>query len=164
MKTRDLNIILCLLAIGILIAGYYLLYRPEKDKETRLTSEINELQARYDDLKAKEAHRDEYIAETAELKKQFEEELTKYPADLNQESTIMFLKGTEDKFDTWQNVSVGLPRETVFYTLGKTPDTSDVAVGDDASNNSSEPYVCTTAQYPIVFKGSYDQLPAYRYH
>ena len=49
MKTRDLNIILCLLAIGILIAGYYLLYRPEKDKETRLTSEINELKSNFKD-------------------------------------------------------------------------------------------------------------------
>ena len=161
MKTRDLNIILCLLAIGILIAGYYLLYRPEKDKEARLTSEINELQARYDDLKAKEAHRDEYVAETAELKKQFEEELTKYPADLNQETTIMFLKGTEEKYDTWKNVSVGLPKETVFYTLGKAPETADVAVGEEGAASGSEPYVCTTAQYPIVFKGSYDQLQEY---
>lgn len=160
MKTRDLNIILCLLAIGILIAGYYLLYRPEKDKEARLTSEINELQARYDDLKAKEAHRDEYVAETAELKKQFEEELTKYPADLNQETTIMFLKGTEEKFDTWKNVSVGLPKETVFYTLGQVPESSDIAVGEEGAS-ASEPYVCTTAQYPITFKGDYDQLQEY---
>ena len=70
MKTSHINLILVLLAIGMLIGGYYLLYQPEKDKEARLNTEINSLQQRYDELKEMEAHRDEYVAETENLKKQ----------------------------------------------------------------------------------------------
>ena len=162
MKTRDLNIILCLLAVGILIAGYYLLYRPEKDKEARLTTEINELQARYDELKAMEAHRDEYVAETEALKKQFDEEVAKYAPDLNQENTIIYLKGTEEYYETFKNITVGLPYPETFYTLGSSaPETGDIATEGSNNNAGSEPYVCEKCTYPITFSASYDEIKDY---
>jgi len=162
MKTSHINLILCLLAIGILIGGYYLLYQPEKDKEARLTTEINSLQARYDELKAMEAHRDEYIAETENLKKQFMAELAKYAPDLDQENTVMYLKGTEEMYETFDNLSVGLPVPTAFYTLGTARDNSsgDIVSNDGVADGETV-YTCVSADYPINFTCSYDEIKKY---
>jgi hypothetical protein len=163
MKTSHINLILCLLAIGILIGGYYLLYQPEKDKEARLTTEINELQARYDELKAMEAHRDEYIAETENLKKQFMAELAKYAPDLDQENTVMYLKGTEEMFENFDNLSVGLPQPSSFYVLGSAKDNSsgDIVSNDGAASNGDTVYTCISADYPINFTGKYEEVKDY---
>ena len=163
MKTGQINLILCLLAIGLGIAAWYLLYQPEKDKEARLTTEVNSLQQRYDELKAMEAHRDEYVAETENLKKQFLEELAKYAPDLNQENAVMYLKGTEEYFEDWTNVSVGLPHPEPFYTLGagaSTANTGDIATGNETAQQDQS-YVCEKVSYPITFTAKYDEIKDY---
>ena len=161
MKTSTWNILLVLLAIGILIGAYYLLYQPEKDKETRLNVEIGELQARYDELKAMEAHRDEYIAETENLKKQFDEELAKYAPDMDQENTIMYLKGTEVIFEDFMNISVGLPQPTAFYVLGSGAAQQDAGQIVDNTPAMDETFTCYNADYPINFTGRYEEIKDY---
>jgi Tfp pilus assembly protein PilO len=163
MKTSHINLILVLLAIGMLIGGYYLLYQPEKDKEARLNTEINSLQQRYDELKEMEAHRDEYVAETENLKRQFEEELLKYAPDLYQENAVMYLKATEEYFEDWTNVSVGLPHPEPFYTLGagaSDANTGEIATGNEQSQEVQN-YVCEKVSYPITFTAKYDEIKDY---
>ena len=161
MKTSTWNILLVLLAIGILIGGYYLLYQPEKDKESRLNVEIDELQARYDELKAMEAHRDEYIAETENLKKQFDQELLKYAPDLDQENTVMYLKGTEVIFENFDNLAVGLPQPTSFYVLGSGAAQEESGQIVDNSPKMDKVYTCYSADYPINFTGKYEEIKDY---
>lgn len=162
MKTSHINILLVFLAVILCIAGYYFLYQPEKDKEAQLTTEINSLQQRYDELKEMEAHREEYVAKTEELKRQFEEELVKYAPDLYQENAVMYLKGTEEYFEEWTNVSVGLPHPEPFYTLGASApaETGDIATGNQASQEDQS-YVCEKVSYPITFTCKYQEIKDY---
>ena len=162
MKTSHINILLVFLAAILCIAGYYFLYQPEKDKEAQLTTEINSLQQRYDELKEMEAHREEYVAKTEELKRQFEEELVKYAPDLNQENAVMYLKGTEEYFEEWTNISVGLPHPEPFYTLGASApaETGDIATGNQASQEDQS-YVCEKVSYPITFTCKYQEIKDY---
>lgn len=162
MKTSHINILLVFLAAILCIAGYYFLYQPEKDKEAQLTTEINSLQQRYDELKEMEAHREEYVAKTEELKRQFEEELVKYAPDLYQENAVMYLKGTEEYFEDWTNVSVGLPHPEPFYTLGASApaETGDIATGNQASQEDQS-YVCEKVSYPITFTCKYQEIKDY---
>ena len=39
----------------------------------------------------------QFIAETKEFNEQFDEVIAKYAPDLNQETTVMFLKGVEEE-------------------------------------------------------------------
>ena len=162
MKTSHINILLVFLAVILCIAGYYFLYQPEKDKEAQLTTEINSLQQRYDELKEMEAHREEYVAKTEELKRQFEEELVKYAPDLNQENAVMYLKGTEEYFEDWTNVSVGLPHPATFYTLGASApaETGDISTGNEAPQPEQN-YVCQKVSYPINFTCKYQEIKDY---
>ena len=162
MKKSDLIALMLLVTVLCGIGAYYFGYRGCKPRMDELDNEIAELQARYDDLKAKEAKRDWYIEETKRLKQEFEEELTIYPADLNQESTVIYLKGTEEMYDTFKNINVGLPQEASFYTIGASAtanETGDIVANDNQV--TTEPYVCTKCEYPINFTASYEQLKDY---
>ena len=162
MKKSDLIALMLLVTVLCGIGAYYFGYRGCKPRMDELDNEIAELQARYDDLKAKEAKRDWYIEETKRLKQEFEDELTIYPADLNQESTVIYLKGTEEMYDTFKNITVGLPMEAAFYTIGASAtanETGDIVANDNQV--ATEPYVCTKCEYPINFTASYEQLKDY---
>lgn len=162
MKKSDLIALMLLITVLCGVGAYYFGYRSNKPKMDTLDNEIAELQARYDDLKAKEAKRDWYIEETKRLKDEFFEELKNYPADLNQETTVMFLKGTETLYDTFKNLSVSLPHESTFYTIGAVPESTggEISVSENTAP-ATEPYVATRIEYPIVYQGSYDQLKDY---
>ena len=118
MKQSDAKILLVLLAIGLIVASIFLVAKPKNDSIKALQTEISDLQARYDDLCAKEAQKDQFIAETKEFNEQFAAEVAKYAPDLNQENTLMFLKGVEEAHE-FQNVTASLPRPTTYYVLGQ---------------------------------------------
>ena len=156
MTTSNAKILLTLLGIALIVLSVVFIVRPKNESIKGLKVEIADLQATYDDLCEKEKHKDEYIAATAEYNKQFEEELTIYPADLNQETTVMFLKGVEEEQE-FKNVSVSLPRPSTFYILGQ-GSSADGAVVDE---EDSEQYVVETTTYTISYNGSYDGLKEY---
>ena len=118
MSQTNAKILLTLLGILLIVGAVFLVVRPKKEEIDLLKSEISELQARYDDLCEKEKHKDEFLQETADFNKHFDEELVNYPADLNQESTVMFLKGVEEA-NVFENVSISLPRPATYYVLGE---------------------------------------------
>lgn len=156
MTNSNLKILLVLVAIGAIVASVFLVAKPKYDSCKVLESEVNELQARYDDLCAKEAQKDQLIAETEEFNRQFDEELVNYPADLNQESFVMFLKGTEEAQD-FNNVAVGLPKPTTFYVLGE----GAAAEGAAAVDAEEDSYIVETTGYTISYEGSYEGLKEY---
>ncbi len=148
-SSGSIKALLVILGIGLVVASIFLVVKPKNESIKALKVEISDLQTRYNDLCEKEKHKDEYIAETEEFNKQFEEELVNYPADLNQETTVMFLKGVEEN-NIFQNVSVTLPRPSTYYVLG----------GEDADEDS-ENYVVETETYNVTYKGSYDGFQDY---
>ena len=65
MKQSDAKILLVLLAIGLIVASIFLVAKPKNDSIKALQTEISDLQARYDDLCAKEAQKDQCLAENS---------------------------------------------------------------------------------------------------
>ena len=156
--------LILLLGIGILAISIFVVCKPNKEKIDSLEVQKSELETRLADLIEKESHKDELLAETAEFNKQFEDELTIYPADLNQESTVMFMKGVEQNNDVLHD-SFTMPPEEEYYVLGSgaLPGTEDATyempAGDDEEGSAG--YKATAASYGVVYEGSYEGLKDY---
>lgn len=170
-----------LVFLGIAIGALSIIYvaKPNWEKRAALITENAALQQRLTELQGKQARREEYIAETEEYRAKFNELLDAFPADLNQEISIMFMQGIRDSND-FEIDSLGLGAQEQFYVLGygggdaaitspapteaETEGTedaateaapTDLAVGGvtDTSN-----YECYRAAFPITYKGSYESL------
>lgn len=159
MSDTNKKILLVLAAIAILVLTFVFVIKPKREEIASLQSEIDELQARYDDLCEKEKHKDEFIQETADFNEQFDEVVAKYPADLNQESTVMFLKGVEEA-NEFINNSVSMPRDTQFYVLGQGAVEGD-AVETETEEGEDAPYICSQVGYSISYNGTYDGIKDY---
>ncbi|MBP3234124.1 MAG: hypothetical protein J6M65_06855 [Eubacterium sp.] len=159
MKQSDIKILLVLLAIGLIVASIFLVARPKNDSIKALQSEISELQARYDDLCAKESQKDQFIAETKEFNEKFDAEVIKYAPDLDQENTLMFLKGVEETHE-FQNISASLPQPSTYYVLGQGSTAEGATVSEDPEEAANQ-YVVLVDSYSINYKGSYEDLKNY---
>lgn len=162
MKDSDKKILIALLAVAILVLTYMYVYKPTKEDMDSLNSEIDTLEARYNDLVQKEQLKDKYITETEEYNKQFDEILAKFPADLNQETTVMFLKGIEEQYE-FQHDSVSLTEPVDFYILGQGATTGETQVveGTEEGAATDESYVCSLASFPVAYTGTYEGLKDY---
>lgn len=156
MTDTNKKILLTLLGIVILFATYMYIVKPKMSSIKSLETDIDELQARYDDLCAKEAQKDQLIAETEEFNKQFDETVNKFAPDLNQENTVQFFKNSELDND-FVNMSVTMPRDTVFYILGQ----GAVTGQDQALDVEKDAYVAYNDNYNISFSGTYEGLKSY---
>ncbi len=148
MSKSNIKIILVLATIAILGLTYMYVFKPNMDDKAALESEIETLEKKYNDLKAQDAHRDEYLAEIEVNKAYFEDVVADFPATLDQEVSVMFVKGVEkDKGNLQFDVnSVGLGQPALFYTLSGS--TSEEGTG----------YECYRAKLPIAYEGSYEGL------
>jgi len=160
MTSQNAKILLTLLGIGLLVVAIFLVARPKNESIKALEAEVSELQARYDDLCAKESQKDQFIAETKKFNEDFEAELVNYPADQNQESFVMFLKGIEEAQE-FKNVTVALPKPSVFYVLGQGSAAEGATAPEELEEGEAQPYVVETAQYSIAYQGSYEGLKDY---
>ena len=169
MTQSNLRIILVLLAVLVLGGVYMYVFKPNMDDKKSIDSEVETLEARYNELKSMEVHRDEYIAQTAEYNEKFEEAISIFPATLDQEISVMFMKGIEkDQGNLQFDINtVGLGREELFYTLGGSPAATDENGQPVAADGD---YECYKAAFPIMYNGSYegikdlmDYIIAYKY-
>jgi hypothetical protein len=91
LSDRDSKIILFLLIIAV-IALPYVLYTKGLREETEIIKGDNiTLQARLEELQEMNKNRDFYIAETERMKKERDELIASFPAEIDQENTTMFL-------------------------------------------------------------------------
>lgn len=174
--------------VGVAIAAISILYvaKPNMDDVSRIKSENQTLQSRLVELQGKQANRDKYLAETEEYQGKFDDIMNAFPADLNQEISIMFLQGIKEDYD-FDVTSLGLGVQEQFYTLGVGG--GDAALGDgttadaatteattteattteaattaegstDLATDSSEAtgYQCFRAAFPIEYTGSYSAI------
>ena len=96
------------------------------------------LEQRLLDLQDKQSRRDLYLAETEEYQQKFDEILNAFPADLNQEISIMFMQGIKEEND-FDIDSLGLGQKEQFYTLG-------IGGGDTALNADGTPVAADTTE------------------
>lgn len=182
LSKSNIKILLFIAAVAILGLTYLYVFKDNMSTADSIQSEVNTLQTRYDELMAKQQDREMYEEKTAEYNQKFDERLAYFPATLDQEISVMFIKGVEkDQGNLQFGVnSVGLGEPETFYSLSAAA-SADVASDDagttDTSNvdNTEEilaagGYQCLTAAFPITYEGSYegikdfiDYIMAYKY-
>lgn len=182
MKLSKSNIKLILFIVAVAIVGltYLYVFKDNMSDAESIQSEVDTLQTRYDELSEKQKDRDMYEAKTAEYNEKFEERLAYFPATLDQEISVMFIKGVEkDQGNLQFGVeSVGLGEPESFYSLSaaSTANTSDSTDTTDTDTTDTDiavvpgDYQCLTAAFPINYTGSYegikdfiDYIMAYKY-
>lgn len=139
MKITNSSKIALFSLIGILVivfAGIYFV-KPNIEEKRTIDAECMELQTRLDDLLRKEADRPKYEAGIIEYENKYQEVLSSFPADLNQEISIMFLQGIKDNND-FKISSLGLGEKEEFYTLGTggATTTLDASTGEESAEST----------------------------
>ena len=183
LSKSNIKILLFIAAVAILGLTYLYVFKNNMSDADSIQSEVDTLQTRYDELMAKQQDREMYEEKTAEYNQKFNERLAYFPATLDQEISVMFIKGVEkDQGNLQFGVnSVGLGQPESFYSLSAAA-SADVASNDTATDtsdttNSAEDavlasggYQCLTAAFPITYEGSYegikdfiDYIMAYKY-
>ena len=171
---------LILVIVGVIAAvgSYMYVAKPNYDTVQSIQAENDQLRARLAELNQRQANREQYIADTAKFNEEFDKILNSFPADMNQEITIMFMQGIKDnnEFDIG---ALGLGKKESFYTLGSgnaaatldggagsEPDIeaeeAEVSEEGDAAAEAAPAevpaYTCYRASFPITYRGSYDSL------
>lgn len=181
LKDTDKAALLVLLGIAICVLSIFYIAKPNYEAKQSLDSECAELQARLTKLQALEADRPKYEAGIEEYSKKYQQVLDAFPADLNQEITIMFLQGIKDS-NEFTIATLGLEEKTPFYTLGTNTsatlpaegasaegetdteaaaaDTAaaDTAVLTEDTTSDEDDLVCYSAGFPMSYSGSYESL------
>lgn len=168
MKKSDIKILLVLAGVIAVALSIFLYARPKKEEIDSLNAQTAQLTAQYNDLQSKVDKEDEIKAETEQYNKDFEDVLKDYPADLNQESTVMFLKGVEDE-NEFSHENVTLPTDTEYYVLGSGAVSGDASVSTEpavstdasASSGSDDQYIVIKDAYEVDYKGTYEGLKSY---
>lgn len=163
-----------LLAVVAVLVSVMYFVKPNYDETQTIKAECETLEQRLNELQAKQAHRDEYLAGIDEFNDAFQKEMAHFAPDLNQEVTIMFVQGIKDDND-FKVSSLGLGHPEQFYTLGyaggdavisdapPAEATEDAAITGETLTEgdapaSEEAYNCYRADFPITYEGSYEDL------
>ena len=166
LKDSEKGLLLGLLGAAICVGSFMYIAKPNYEETQTLKTEVAQLEVRLADLQAKAAKKEEYLAGIEEYTEEFEKILAHFPADLNQEITVMFLEGIKDDND-FTIGSLSLGRKELFYTLGSstaTDGTLDTAAAatdtalTEAATVEDAPYECYRASFPITYTGSYKSL------
>ncbi|MDE6626581.1 MAG: hypothetical protein K2K56_09460 [Lachnospiraceae bacterium] len=186
----DINkgILLGLAGIAVAILTGLYVAKPNYEQVQTINTEITALQARLAELNQKQANREQYIEDTEKFNAEFEELLSAFPADMNQEITIMFLDGIR-KSNEFAVETLDMGQKEQFYTLGQggadaslnATGTADTATAEDESTEAGaesteapadtgaalteetitgadSAYKCFRAVFPISYYGSYSSL------
>ena len=165
MSKSNIKIILFIVAVAILGLTYMYVFKDNMDSADSIQSEVDTLQTRYDELMAKQQDREMYEEKTKEFNEKFDERLAYFPATLDQEISVMFIKGVEKDQGSLQFGvdSVGLGEPESYYSLSaaaaaNTGDSAEETTGDDAESAVAGGYQCLTAAFPIQYTGSYEGI------
>lgn len=171
-SNRDKSILLVLLGVIVCVICVVYIAMPNFDKKKALDTEATQLQARLTDLQSKMADKEKYETGIVEYTQKYESVLNSFPADLNQEITIMFLQGIKDSNEFDIN-TLSLGEKEPFYTLSSGSDAAISTEGETSATTetteagtlteagtevSDDVLTCYSAQFPINYTGSYESL------
>lgn len=95
MSNRDKFLLVIIGIAGVILLPYFLYIKDARDRIVNLDNEIVQLEARYQELLEYEKNREMYEKGIVEYNKLRDEIIAKYPADIQQASTIMYLLNME---------------------------------------------------------------------
>lgn len=156
------NLLLFLLGVAIIFLPIRFVAMGNFDDKKEIDKQKNERQTYYNDLKAKDNNRQQYIDDTAKYKADYEAILAEFPAELYQDNTIMYLQGIKDEYKfTFPSVTMG--EEMLFYTLGQGA-VGDISLDaapaetDTTTAVASDGYNCYMATFPVSYTGDYKNI------
>lgn len=161
------NLLLFLLGIAILVVPIRFFAMSNFDDKKSLDNQKKERETYYNELKAKDADRQRYIDDTEKYQQDYQAIIAKFPSELYQDNTIMYLQGVKDKYK-FDFPSVSMGEETLFYTLGTgaagdvtaagtdTTASGDVTLDQDSTTTSG--YNCYSASFPVSYEGDYKDI------
>lgn len=154
---RDKKIIIFLLILMITILPYVFYIKDAKQETEALNIEIGTLQARYDELKAMDEKRDQYIEDTKKMNDERDAIIASFPADIRPENYTMFLLQTEYSSPVQLNEETG--EVELMYPLVF----SAVSYGQNietpiSSENTDTGYVALTNTSTVEYRCYYGGL------
>ena len=164
LSKSNIKILLFIAAVAILGLTYLYVFKDNMSTADSIQSEVDTLQARYDELMVKQQDREMYETKTKEFNEKFNERLAYFPSNLDQEVSVMFVKGlTKDEGNLQFDVnSVGLGQPQTFYSLTSAA-AADVASNDETEGTTDDTqiagdYQCMSAAFPLSYTVSYEGL------
>ena len=85
LSKSNIKILLFIAAVAILGLTYLYVFKDNMSTADSIQSEVDTLQARYDELMAKQQDREMYETKTKEFNEKFNERLAYFPSNLDQE-------------------------------------------------------------------------------
>lgn len=101
MSNRDKKLLVYLIAVGLLAVVYFFVAKPKMDENEQLQTEIESLKTQVNYYNEIYINRAEYEDKIAKAQVEYNESLNKFFGGLNQENTLMNVKGIEDATNTW---------------------------------------------------------------
>lgn len=114
MTSRDKELLVLALSLGIVAASWFGGARLIKAKTAEMTVQKEALQTEYEDRMRILERKDEYLADTKNYNDAFQLMMTQYPGGISTENQILFVTGLEDRFQT-QVTSVAYTGEVPIY-------------------------------------------------
>ncbi|MDE7431189.1 MAG: hypothetical protein K2N34_04640, partial [Lachnospiraceae bacterium] len=151
--SKNLKYILVLVGVLALVLSYFLVFRKYTDKSKDIQTELDSLQAKCDDLEAKNGNKANIEKLTEEAEQKCEELLKKFDGDVTPQSVIM------DNYNMGERLQIKIPTLSLAtkeqtYTFGQL--TSSNPNGGTGGMNAE--YTGMAMSYNITTLGTYDQM------
>lgn len=150
---NNLKYVFILVGVVALLLSYFLVFSKVNSKISTVSTEIDTLQLRYDDLKVKDADKQNIIDLTEENQKKTNELLSRFDGGITYQSEIM------DNYELTEKVGVK------FQSLTLSPTTEAYTFGQLASSNPNGGvggldtiYKGVSTTYRISVSGTYEQM------
>lgn len=171
---RDKKIIYFMLIIMVICLPYFFFIKSKKEETVAIQSEVEVLQARYEELKAMDDKRGWYIEETERLNEKRDVIIASFPEGIDQAVYTMFLLQTEYSADVVANEVTGVQElqyqfrfDTVSY--GTNVETAISSEDSDlglwgVSNESAFTYACRdydSLKYLLAYFVNYEDPMIY---
>lgn len=150
---QNLKYIMIVIGILALVVSYFLFYSPKQSDINDIQDEIDSLESRYEDLKAKEKKRDQYIKDTEEAKAKRDNYLS------------FFAKGNFTKRQIMDYDTLATTTQVTLSTISFGKEGNAYAFGtaehDGKFDKKAEtlPEIYTTSkEYSLEVVGTYDNV------
>lgn len=161
MSVRDKKILVVFLGILVVVAAFFLGYRPLNEKKATLEAENASLRDTYADLSMKASNADMYTKEIKMMNTKMEEIFTHYPSYLQTENEIMDAVAFEEITDAFIG-SLTISAPVGVDTLGEgasaegTGETGET--GEAQTQEAAFPYQLYDVNSTITFESGYQGM------
>lgn len=136
-SNKDKKLLVYLFSVGIVALVYFFVGRPNLDKHEALLTENEGLKTQISHYNDIYSHQEEYENQIVNAQVEYGETLDKFFGGLNQENTLMNIKGIEDATNTWVS-RVSFQDSQIMIGSGESEAPSENIEGDLEADASQE--------------------------